>query len=214
MDRREYDTDPAQFNSWRGVEERTYHIVGVQGLPVGRHEIECIVYVWVKRGGDGKRFRLTEAATVAVVEREQVTIGLVPDASLAESLRTSLSLRKDAVMYTAPDNSARPYWRIEVVADRPMPAPVAFEAFARDEHGDEPIGTFWCPEGSTRYGFKAVHPLYHMNELERLIVLRASTDVARQSVDLIEIWDGELTLGPIMTGRSDSQLVIDRPTPP
>jgi hypothetical protein len=139
---------------------------------------------------------------VTVVAPDVETVTLVNDPALENGVRRAITLTG-----TRPHPDVAPREAIVAqgggaIADfairmSNLPVGVAFDAFLRDAHGVERrVGRVTARAGLGR----AAGVSFHESELwgltgDRLsIVLRASPDAARRTVDLTSIWGGELVL--------------------
>ncbi|UCG31769.1 MAG: hypothetical protein JSU68_08870 [Phycisphaerales bacterium] len=94
------------------------------------------------------------------------------------------------------------YLRLAFEQNRDLPFDVAFDVVVRHGVREITCGSIWCPEGRQRY-----HRLETGGYVPRIdgesidIVLRSSADVARRTVDLRRLWDGQIELSGIPLGR-------------
>ncbi len=203
----------------QGVVNVTTHVVAETSLNPGRHALTCSVEIRARRGVDYTVFNsgheLTQLTIVAessleVLEPGKEDVTLVPDEEMGRALRDALYVVGSDYGWSesAPtaDSAERVHWfaGISVGATTPIPVSVAFDVFARDGTFDYPLGTFSCVAGSRDCEFDGDFQAEILQDLEvgeRPIVFWPSVDVARNTVDLHEIWDGELILGPVRVGR-------------
>ncbi len=92
---------------------------------------------------------------------------------------------------------------------QPLPVSVAFDVSVRIGSDEYAIGQMWCQKGSTEVVFDDPEVLDFTPTTEGMVVLRANPEIARGTIHLWEIWNGELVLGPIRLGRQE-----DRPARP
>jgi hypothetical protein len=81
-----------------------------------------------------------------------------------------------------------------------MPVNAAFEIFAKTWKGEIKLGTVCIPKGSTSWGVGVRSENLKDRFYTIDIILRSSETVAKGSVDMTEIWDGEIVLPNIAIG--------------
>jgi len=189
---------PVTIRAYEGVVEWRGHVTAPGPWSLGRHQLEYRLDIAIWRGHPTPSTfsQLTARAHFDVVGA-QPSVRLVPDDALAEALHAAVSARRLGPVVMP--NGLYLGVRIETV--QPMPVTVAFDVLARDEDGEVYVGTYWCRKGSADGHFRSVRRLDDLQPRQRQIVLRASADVALRTIDLREIWDGELILAPLLLGR-------------
>lgn len=177
-----------------GVREVSMNLSSPVRITAGVHTIEFQAEIEVY----DTPYSITVTSPVEVVDREGGVVRLVRDEEMGAKLLAALNVRSIGLKQTLHDRIVW-RWAVHLDAVRLLPIAVAFDICVRNQGIDHKIGSFWCAEGSTDCGGDFA-PFFDGQRGEREIVLRANPDVARQTVDLHEVWDGELIFGPIPTG--------------
>ena len=128
------------------------------------------------------------APFVALPADTRDDITLIDDPSLADAIRRSINV-KDV---RASQNN---YDRVSMtVAIKSPPVNVAFDVFARQNGKESRIGSVYSNAGEEHNFGVGSHDFTPAADAKTIdVVLRASPDVARGTIDLYEIWNGELT---------------------
>jgi hypothetical protein len=131
---------------------------------------------------------VTHTAVFEVLERmPDDAIRLIDDASLAAPIRAALTPtqfvhRNDGQGFVG-----------EIEAIQPMSVGVAFDVFARLGENEYPIGSVYLQAGRSGAGFHVEALVPELAAVRQVdLILRSNPAVARQTVDMIQLWKGEL----------------------
>jgi hypothetical protein len=174
----------------------------------GRHVVSLPVKLRVFRGKlDAQRRMLSdgkaaEARSTLCHEEDRVLtatfdvlspgagdgITLVKDPSLRRQLRTCLP---DFRLEVRKPDSGQPAYCSLKVSVHPLPVGVAFDVYLRIRDREHLVSSFRTPAGkATSYsmGFEFDQPLADTVD----VIFRTNKALAQETVDIMEIWDGEL----------------------
>jgi len=188
---------------WHGTTQQTVHALPP---PPGTHEIQAVVHVTVHRDSESSDDELLHEstrelrATFQVLEdRPPNLIRMQPDPALTKVIRESLEPESAFVVSQRDQSTGRRYVELNVRLNgrESMPADVAFEAFAEFGSQSVPLGDLVIRSGEPHRLHRLVARLTTEVPDEIRVRLVASADTALRTVDLQQIWDGELDLGTI-----------------
>ncbi|GMU22392.1 MAG: hypothetical protein AMXMBFR13_24780 [Phycisphaerae bacterium] len=117
-------------------------------------------------------------------------IALIKNPSLTAQVRASTTL--DEFRIESQRRKEKPTLRMKgKIHFKSLPVSVAFDVFARTNGHEYPLGTVRCIKGgSTSY---PVSPAWNAGPITQCdVIIRSNPQIARKTVDLFEIWDGEL----------------------
>jgi hypothetical protein len=184
---------------WYGIRQQTVH---ASPPPPGTHEIQAVVHVTVHRQSESLHESTHElrATFEVLASRPPNLIRLQPDPALTPELRATFTLHQALAVPALSRATRRPCAELIVYlyARNSMPADVAFEVFAEFEGGSVSLGELAIRSGELmRPTYKLTGELWDSVPDEIRVRLVASANAALRTVDLEQIWDGELDLGPI-----------------
>lgn len=78
----------------------------------------------------------------------------------------------------------------------PLSIGVACDVFAFDGFQEHEAGQLWCAPGSAKPVFDCCPTLDIKDPAAAVLILRPNPDIARRTVDIFEIFGGEIVLGP------------------
>ncbi len=83
---------------------------------------------------------------------------------------------------------------------RPLPISLAFDVYIILEDEELEVGGLTCAAGSTKPEFDQDVHFDDLEYQEVFVVLKSNPAMAETTLEIDEIWEGELTLGPVMIG--------------
>ena len=190
-----YEESPPRFFGTVVMPELFHAQLGnVRDVPVGHHTLGLTVSVAVcggpsARGGtDRRRAQMSfpiEDTFEVVADDGDDDVKLVRDPLLRPVLLRTI--RHGTPSYALEGDREI---RIPLLLRSP-PIDVAFDIIARVDGREHPIGTLKTSAGRTANSLLAWSEPPEIQTFD--LILRTSAQAARQTVDLFEIWDGELT---------------------
>ena len=94
----------------------------------------------------------------------------------------------------------------------PVPADIAFEVSLRTDKAEVPLGEIARPAGQPMMSFPllAAHGCEGLRQDEQVeLVFHPSREVAARTVDLTEIWDGQIIIPKVPVIRADAAVALD-----
>ena len=180
----------------------------IPDLGPGTYKVVCVVAdkLFRKRPQDPSEERPDWSGEVILDGEVEIvpagapdTVTVVDDPSKQKEFEQLISVSRITVF---PGRKGMCYVDIYVDVGGPgfLPVSAAFDVFIKTSQGTHRVGELSCVEGKmTKYSMGGLVPAFDADEV--MVLLRASREVARRTVDLSEIWGGELTLGPIQVVR-------------
>ncbi|MEW6250168.1 MAG: hypothetical protein AB1716_05945 [Planctomycetota bacterium] len=131
------------------------------------------------------------------------TVRLVPKPALARELRKGIVISTTTQPWGGPGSSASTY--IEIAVNVQVPIDCAFKVLGRAAGRELELGSVELRKGQS-LGFRCQQSCRaDLSGIEWLVpILRASTDVAKDTPDILEIWDGEVEFAPIKVNHPTS----------
>jgi hypothetical protein len=195
VDRDETVLRPDDYRSWTENAAETCTVVQgtTRSSRQGPQTLRLVCEVQIVRSNPGDqpesaplRREISAAAPVEVLD---------PAAAPSVTLLTDPALKNKLVACFRPDDfhyDSETESLTGVFHAGELPVSVAFEAFARIDHKEHPIGRIFGRQGeikTPRYCRCTCPP---PGEATIDLILRSSPQVARSTLDLFEIWNGEL----------------------
>ncbi len=167
----------------------------------GEQAVACEVEIVLERsaflGGivrPAQRFRRTLEDRVRLVPREAEDPLHAVSEPAAAQLRERIAVTRS---YAARRDDGRPLLGVSLRVSGPCPAPLACEVLLRGDSGELALGRLTCPRGGeAAFSGTAAAP-DSGGPWRYELVLRGSADAARATIDMLEYWAGELSLGTI-----------------
>ncbi|MHC4218143.1 MAG: hypothetical protein ACYSU7_06760 [Planctomycetota bacterium] len=151
------------------------------------------------------RWTKTFTAPLRVEPDDADVVGRRPDAAFEEVLCDLVKVRQCAL------DASRGSWRARVNLDLPQPpVSVAFDVFWRQGDREWLVGALVVPAGSRSKSLAAPPGLHRPPALDGFpawvetvdVVLRTNPRLAEATVDIIEVWDGEIVLPDVRLERT------------
>jgi hypothetical protein len=186
------------------IQDHLVEILLREELSAGLHEITF--HADLKHYGGlsicPKKVVLTDHFEV-VANPEDADVKLTSDPQLKRQLERLIRTGISILGYQEPTPDGKDaFIAFHFKTGAPLPVAVAFDVHYRTGEEEYDCGSLWCERHSTDFIFDDALPIDISEITQGEVILRSNPEIALLTVDIWEIWDGQLVFKPVTVGPS------------